>query len=136
MAYNFRPINRNQAYLIPPSLEDWLGEGHLVWFVLEAVEQMDLKEFYRHYREDGCGNTSYHPQLLVALLLYAYCHGETSSRQIERLCQTDIAYRAITAQQFPDHSTIARFRQKHHTALKGLFLEVLKLCAQAWAALV
>lgn len=131
MAYNFHPMDRNQKYLIPPSLEDWLGEGHLVWMVLEAVEQMDLVGFYRSYREDGCGNTAYHPRMMLALLLYGYCHGEPSSRQLERLCQTDIAYRAITVSQFPDPSTIARFRQKHRKALRGLFLEILKLCAQA-----
>lgn len=131
MAYNFHPIDRNQRYLIPPSLEDWLEEGHLAWFVLDAVEQMDLSGFYWGYRSDGCGNTSYHPQMMVALLLYGYCHGEPSSRQLERLCQTDIAYRAITANQFPDHSTIARFRKKHRKAMKHLFLEILKLCAQA-----
>jgi transposase len=131
MAYNFHPMDRKQKYLLPPSLEDWLGEGHLVWMVLEAVEQMDLAGFYRSYREDGCGNTAYHPRMMLALLLYGYCHGEPSSRQLERLCQTDIAYRAITVSQFPDHSTIARFRQKHRQALRSLFLEVLKLCAQA-----
>ncbi len=131
MAYNFHPMDRKQKYLLPPSLEDWLGEGHLVWMVLEAVEQMDLVGFYRSYREDGCGNTAYHPRMMLALLLYGYCHGEPSSRQLERFCQTDIAYRAITISQFPDHSTIARFRQKHRKALRSLFLEVLKLCAQA-----
>jgi len=131
MAYNFHPMDRQQMYLIPPSLEDWLEEGHLAWFVLDAVDAMDLDGFYRGYRPDGCGNTSYHPQMMVALLIYGYCHGEPSSRQLERLCQECVSYRVITANQFPDHSTIARFRRKHARALKGLFLEVLKLCAQS-----
>lgn len=131
MTYNFHPIDRQQMYLIPPSLEDWLEEDHLAWFVLDAVEAMDLDGFYRSYRPDGCGHTSYHPQMMVALLIYGYCHGEPSSRQLERLCQDSVSYRVITANQFPDHSTIARFRRKHARALKGLFLEVLKLCARS-----
>jgi len=130
MAYNFLPCDRNQAYLLPPSLEDWLAEGHLAWFVLDAVEQIDLQPFYKKYRTDGVGNSAFNPSMMVSLLLYAYCTGERSSRRIERFCQTDVAYRVITANQSPDHSTISRFRQDNESHLKSLFLELLRLCAE------
>jgi len=131
MAYNFLPCDRNQAYLLPPSLADWLPQGHLAWFVLDAVEQIDLQPFYEKYRTDGVGNSAFNPSLMVGLLLYAYCTGERSSRRIERFCQTDVAYKVITANQAPDHSTISRFRKDNEPYLKSLFLEVLRLCAGA-----
>lgn len=131
MAYNFLPCNRNQAYLLPPSLKDWLPEGHLAWFVLDAVEQIDLSEFYKKYRTDGVGNSAFHPSMMAALLIYSYCTGERSSRKIEKHCQTDVAYKVVTANQYPDHSTISRFRKDNQSQLKTLFLEILRLCAEA-----
>ena len=131
MAYNFLPCDRNQAYLLPPSLKDWLTEGHLAWFVLDAIEQIDLSEFYKKYRTDGVGNSAFHPSMMVAVLIYSYCTGERSSRQIEKHCQTDVAYKVITANQYPDHSTISRFRKDNQSHLKKLFLEILRLCAEA-----
>lgn len=131
MAYNFLPCDRNQAYLLPPSLTDWLPEDHLAWFVLDAVEQIDLSEFYKKYRTDGVGNSAFHPSMMVALLIYSYCTGERSSRKIEKHCQTDVAYKVVTANQYPDHSTISRFRKDNHSHLKKLFLEILRLCAEA-----
>ena len=130
MAYNFLPCDRKQAYLLPPSLADWLPQGHLAWFVLDAVEQIDLQLFYKKYRTDGIGNSAFNPSLMVSLLMYAYCTGERSSRRIERYCQTDVAYKVITANQSPDHSTISRFRKDNEANLKNLFLEVLRLCAE------
>jgi len=130
MAYNFQPCDRNQAYILPPSLADWLPQGHLAWFVLDAVEQIDLQPFYKKYRTDGIGNSAFNPSMMVGLLMYAYCTGERSSRRIERYCQTDVAYKVITANQSPDHSTISRFRKDNEANLKNLFLEVLRLCAE------
>jgi len=130
MAYNFLPCDRNQAYILPPSLADWLPQGHLAWFVLDAVEQIDLQPFYKKYRTDGIGNSAFNPSMMVSLLMYAYCTGERSSRRIERYCQTDVAYKVITANQSPDHSTISRFRKDNEANLKNLFLEVLRLCAE------
>ena len=130
MGYNFLPCDRNQPYLLPPSLADWLPEGHLAWFVLDAVEQIDLAPFYENYRTDGVGNSAFHPSMMVALLIYAYCKGERSSRQIEKYCQTDVAYKVITANESPDHSTISRFRKDNQSHLKSLFLEILRLCAE------
>lgn len=131
MAYNFLPCDRNQAYLLPPSLTDWLPPHHLAWFVLDAVEQMNLQPFYQKYRADGVGNSAFDPSMMVALLLYAYCTGERSSRRIERLCQTDVAYRVLAANQTPDHCTISRFRKDNESHLKALFLEALRLCVEA-----
>lgn len=131
MAYNFLPCDRNQAYLLPPSLTDWLPEDHLAWFVLDAVEQIDLSQFYKKYRTDGVGNSAFHPSMMVALLIYSYCSGERSSRKIEKHCQTDVAYKVVTANQYPDHSTISRFRKDNQSHLKKLFLEILRLCVEA-----
>ncbi|MHC4526074.1 MAG: transposase [Planctomycetota bacterium] len=125
------PCDRNQAYLLPPSLTDWLPEDHLAWFVLDAVEQIDLSPFYNKYRTDGVGNSAFQPSMMAALLIYSYCTGERSSRKIEKHCQTDVAYKVITANQSPDHSTISRFRKDNQSHLKKLFLEILRLCAEA-----
>ena len=131
MPYNFIECNREQMFLMPPSLTDWLKEGHLVWFILDAVAQIDLKGFYQKYRVDGWGHVAYEPGMMVALLLYAYSLGERSSRQIERLCETDIAFRVVAANQKPDYSTICRFRQENEPKLEELFVSVLRLCAEA-----
>lgn len=130
MAYNFIACNRDQAYLLPPSVREWLPEGDLVWLVLDAVAQFDLSPFYRGYREDGWGHPALEPAMMVSLLLYAYCVGERSSRRIEALCRRDLAFRAITANLAPDHTTIARFRAEHEEDLGGLFTQVLRLCAE------
>ena len=131
MAFNFLPCDRDQSYLLPPSLEDWLPEDHLAWFLLDAVGQMDLHPFYARHREDGWGAPAFEPSMMVTLLLYAYCIGERSSRRIERRCLEDIAFRVITANSAPDHSTIARFRRDNEQALAACFTQVLALCAAA-----
>ena len=131
MGYNFRGGHRVQPWLMPPSIEDWLPAGHLAWFVIDAVDSMDLAPFYAKYRTNGQGNAAWHPKMMVALLLYAYCHGERSSRRIEKLCETDVAYRVITGNEKPDHCSISRFRKDHAAAMKSLFIEILQLCAEA-----
>jgi transposase len=136
MAYNFVSPERDQLYLLPPSLTDWLPEDHLAWFVLDCVDEMDLQAFYADYREDGWGGAAHHPKTMVALLVYAYCLGVRSSRQIERACHVDVAFRVICAGLFPDHTTIARFRQRHEDALKSIFTASLRLCAKAGMATV
>ena len=136
MAQNFLLPERDQLYLLPPSLTDWLPEDHLSFFVLDAVEEMDLSEFSADYREDGRGGAAHHPTTMVALLLYAYCLGVRSSREIERACHVDVAFRVICAGLFPDHSTIARFRQRHEQELKHLFTASLRLCHRAGMASV
>ena len=131
MGQNFLAADREQAFLLPPDVRDWLPEGHFVWFVLDAVAQMDLGAFYAAYRQDGHGRAAFEPSMVVALLLYAYARGIRSSRAIERACEEDVAFRVVAAHQVPDHTTIARFRQRHQDALAGLFGEVLALCADA-----
>jgi transposase len=128
---NFLACDREQAFLMPPDPRDWLPEGHLAWFVLASVEEMDLEAFYGSYRRDGWGRAAFEPSMMVALLMYAYAQGERSSRGIERRCVEDVAYRVIAAQQTPDHATIARFRVRHEAALAGLFSEVLGLCRES-----
>lgn len=131
MAQNFIAVDRDQVFLMPPSLREWLPEGHLAWYVLDAVAEMDLSAFYGRYREDGWGRPAYEPAMMVALLLYSYARGERSSRGIERRCVEDVAYRVIAANLVPDHVTINRFRLEHQDALAELFGDVLKLCARA-----
>src|SRR3954449_6213781 len=131
MPANFIACDRDQELLLPPSLREWLPEGHLAWFVIDAVAQMDLDAFYAAYRADGHGRAAHDPAMMVALLLYVYAIGERSSRRVERRCLEDVATRVICANQTPDHTTIARFRQRHEAALAGLFGEVLALCAEA-----
>jgi transposase len=131
VAQNFLPCDRDQELLLPPSLREWLPEDHLVWFVLEAVGELDLDAFYVAYRSDGWGAAAHDPQMMVALLLYAYSIGVRSARGIERRCAEDVAFRVITANQAPDHATIARFRARHEQAISELFSGVLSLCARA-----
>ena len=121
---------------MPPDVREWLPESHLAWFVIEAVEEMDLEAFYGAYRHDGRSRPAYEPAMMVALLLYAYARGMRSSRVIERACVEDVAFRVIAAQQRPDHATIARFIERHEDAIAGLFGEVLALCAQSGLAKV
>jgi transposase len=126
---NFLECDRDQVLLLPPSLRDWLPDDHFAWFVIDAVERLDLRAFYGGYRLDGQGRAAHEPAMMVALLLYSYALGERSSRRIERRCVEDVATRVICANRAPDHTTIARFRQRHEAALAELFGEVLWLCA-------
>jgi transposase len=131
MAHNFVRGDRDQPFLLPPDLRDWLPDGHLAWFILDVADQLDLQPFYRAYRDDGHGHPAYDPKLLFGVLLYGYCLGVRSSRQLERRCHEDIAFRVLAANQVPDHVTIARFRVRHQQALAGFLVESLKLCAAA-----
>jgi transposase len=131
MGQRFISADRDQALLLPPSLAEWLPAGHLAWLVLDAVDELDLAAFYVAYRQDGHGRPAHDPALMVAVLLYAYCKGVRSSREIERRLVEDVAFRVIAANLVPDHSTISRFVERHETALAGLFEQVLELCGRA-----
>ena len=131
MPQNFIGCDREQELLLPPSLCEWLPEEHLAWFVLEAVEELDLSAFYASYRSDGRGRAAHDPGMMVALFIYSYAIGVRSARAIERRCREDVAFRVITANQLPDHATIARFRVRHEQAISELFGGVLELCARA-----
>jgi transposase len=131
MPQNFIECGREQGFLLPPDVRDWLPADHLAWFVIDAVAQMDLAAFYAAYRADGHGRAAYEPSMVVTLVLYANATGQRSSRAIERHCRQDVAYRVITGNLVPDHATIARFVVRHEQALAELFGEVLRLCGEA-----
>src|SRR6266516_2172127 len=131
MAQNFLSCDREQDFLLPPSVGEWLPAGNLAWWLLDVVEQLDLQAFYAGYRVDGSGRAAHNPAMMVALWLYAYCVGESSSRQVERRCVEDVAFRVIAANRVPDHTTISRFRQRHAQRLADLFVQVLAVCAKA-----
>jgi transposase len=131
VSQNFIECDRDQGFLLPPDVRDWLPAGHLAWFVIDTVGQLDLSAIYGDYRADGHGRPAHDPAMMVALLLYAYAVGERSSRRIERRCVEDVAFRVIAANQTPDHATIARFRARHDRRLAALFGGVLGLCRRA-----
>jgi transposase len=124
----FRPFEPDQVLLLPPSLDEWLPQGHLARFVAELVDEvLDLSAVYADYAKDRGGYPPYDPRLMVRLLVYGYCVGVRSSRAIERKCIDDVAFRFLAAGQFPDFRSIARFRRRHLDALAGLFVQSLRL---------
>jgi transposase len=131
MGQSFIACDREQSFLMPPDVREWLPARHLAWFVIDAVAEMDLSAFYAAYRADGHGRAAYEPSLMVALVLYAFATRVRSSRAIERHCRQDVAYRVITGNLVPDHATIARFICRHERALADLFGDVLGLCDRA-----
>ena len=131
MEKTFKSCDRKQMLLLPPSLLDWLPEGHLAHFILDVVEQLDLSKIYVSYKGDGRGQPPYEPGMMTALLFYAYCTGVPSSRQIEKRTHEDIAFRVIAANRHPDHDSICEFRKRHLKALAGLFVQILRLCQEA-----
>jgi transposase len=128
--YNFLACDCDQAFLLPPDLREWLPADHLAWFVLDVVDQLDLGPFLAAYRADGHGRAAYGPGMLLGVLLYGYCTGVRSSRQIERRCHEDIAFRVLAGNSTPDHVTIAA-SGRHEQALAGLLVASLRLCAAA-----
>ena len=132
MGQSFLPDTVNQSLLFPPSLHDWLPEGHLARFVVDVVSALDLDAIYASYREkDGRGQSAYAPEMMVRLLLYGYATGVYSSRKIETRTYEDVAFRYLAGDQHPDHATLAEFRKRHLAALAGLFTQALLLCAKA-----
>jgi transposase len=131
VGFNFFAGAVDQGFLLPPDMREWLDPGDLAFFVMDAVDQFDLSGFEAGYRLDGRGGAAYAPKVMVRLLLFAYCEGVRSSRQIERRCARDVAYRVLAGNRVPDHATIARFRSIHREALRKVFVQVLRLCAAA-----
>jgi transposase len=131
VASAYRLVDREQPFLLPPSLREWLAADHLVWFLISAVAELDTSGFHRRRVQAGVGRPAYDPDMLLTLLIYAYAHGVRSSRRIEQLCATDVAFRVICVQDRPDHTTIARFRADHEADVEVLFTEVLVVCARA-----
>jgi transposase len=131
MAKGFRAVRRDEPLLLPPDLHDWLPADHQVWFVLDAVARLDTSVFAARARLGSVGRAAYDPDMLLALLIWAYAGGVTSSRQIERRCREDVAFMVISGLCRPDHATIARFRAAHDEAFVALFGQVLGLCGRA-----
>jgi transposase len=131
MAKQYRPVDRDQPFLFPPDMREWLPAGHPVHLVITAVEDhLDTSAFHARRKTGGAGTAGYDPDMLAAVLVWAYAHGITSSRRIEELCRTDVAFRLICAGNLPDHVTFARFRSDFPDAAAAFFTEVLILCAR------
>jgi transposase len=122
---NFRPINRDTGFLLPPSVDEWLPQRHLARFVVEVIDGLDLSELVKDYR--GSGSASYHPALLLGLLMYGYATKVFSSRALERATYDSVAFRFIAGNEHPDHDTIAAFRKRFIGQIEPLFIEVLKV---------
>jgi len=128
----FRPWQPEQTTLLPPSPREWLSEDHQVYFLLDLVDELDLSEILIPAQaKDLRGEKGFDPRMMTMLLLYAYCVGVVSSRKIERACYEDLAFRVLTGNQQPDHSRISDFRRRNLDALKGLFIQILRLCQKA-----
>lgn len=127
----FKEYNPDQILLMSPELRQWLPSDHLVYYVSDLIDQLDLKEIYIKYSSGKRGQPAYHPQMLLKLLVYGYCVGIASSRRIEKKTYEDVAFRILACSQHPDHDTIAQFRQLHLPALKQFFNQILALCRES-----
>jgi transposase len=130
MAKGYRPVVRDQQFLVPPDMREWLPADHSVWALIGIVEGLDTSAFHQRRRTGGVGRAGYHPDMLVTLLIWAWSQGVRSSRRIERACADVVSYRVICAGDAPDHVTIARFRADNHGACEQLFGQVLMLAAR------
>jgi transposase len=125
---NFRQVDRQTGFLLPPSVDEWLPQRHLARFVVEVIDGLDLRELIGSYR--GSGSASYHPAMLLGLLVYGYATGVFSSRKLERATYDSVAFRFIAANDHPDHDTIATFRRRFLPEIEGLFVKVLLLARE------
>ncbi len=124
----FHSVDRQTGYLLPPSVDEWLPEGHLARFIVEVVDGLDLGALEKAYA--GRGSAAYHPSVLLALLVYGYANGVFSSRKIERATYDSVAFRFIAADSPPDHDTLATFRRRFHDELSDLFVQVLEMAQE------
>lgn len=131
MSKTYQPFEPDQMFLMPPSVQDWLPKDHLVFFVRDVLEQVDLQPIQQTYEREERGYPPYHPKVMTGLLLYGYATGIRSSRILAKHCQEDVAFRVLVANNQPDFRTISDFRKRHVDALEHLFLEILRLCREA-----
>lgn len=129
MARGFVAGDRNQLFLLPPSVDKWVPKNHVVRFIWEIVKQMKLEAFYFSYKTEG--RPPYDPAMMLAVLIYSYCQGRRSSRKISKACEEELPYRWLTGNTVPDHCAIARFRSRHEKLMKSVFCEILSVCAEA-----
>src|SRR6195256_6099552 len=125
---NFRSIDRQTGFLLPPSVDEWLPEKHLARFIVEVIDELDLRAMSGSYR--GSGSASYHPRMLLGILVYGYATGVFSSRKLERATYDSVAFRFIAANDHPDHDTIAAFRRRFLKEIEALFVQVLQLARE------
>ena len=125
---NFRPIDRETGFLLPPSVDEWLPERHLARFVVEVIDGLDLRVMSGAYR--GSGSASYHPRMLLGIVVYGYATGVFSSRKLERATYDSVAFRFIAANDHPDHDTIAAFRRRFLKEIEALFVQILLLARE------
>jgi transposase len=130
MPTTFRPYSPDQALLLPPSVRDWLPEGHLSHFISDTIDALDLSGFYRPYQGDGRRNSPFDPRMMVKILTYAYATGTFSSRKIAKKLEEDVALRGLCAGNFPSHRTIAEFRERHLPEFRELFVQVVRIAAE------
>jgi len=133
MAKPYRPYCPEQMFLLPPTLQEWLPENHLAYFVSDVVDELDLSAIESYYEKDDRGQPPYHPRMMTKVLVYGYCVGVFSSRKIQKRLVEDVAFRLLAAGNQPDFRTISDFRKIHHQALEGLFQQVLRLALEAGA---
>ncbi|MDH4240312.1 MAG: transposase [Phycisphaerae bacterium] len=131
MGKTYRQWNPNQQYLLPLSVQDWLPENDLVYFILDTVNELDISAITQKYELEKRGFPPYHPRMMAALLLYSYCRGVFSSRKIMQACQERISFKVIVGDDIPDFRTISDFRKLHLKELQQLFVQVLRLCQEA-----
>ena len=131
MSKTYRPWNPNQQYLLPPSVQDWLPENNLVYFLLDTVNELDISAITQKYEQENRGFPPFHPRMMVALLLYSYCRGIFSSRKIMQACEERLTFRVIAGDDIPNWRTISDFRKLHIKELQQLFVQVLQLCQEA-----
>ncbi len=131
MSKTYRPWNPNQQYLLPPSVQDWLPENNLVYFLLDTVNELDISAITEKYEQTKRGFPPFHPRMMVALLLYSYCRGIFSSRKIMQACEERLTFRIIAGDDIPNWRTISDFRKLHIKELQQLFVQVLQLCQEA-----
>ena len=131
MSKKFRNWSPDQTWLLPPSPRDWLDEGHLVYFLLDVVGEMDLSPFFERYKNSVSGQPPFHPRMMVTLLLYSYCSGVFSSRKIQTRCGVDVAFRVLVGEDIPDFRTISDFRKDNLEHMQSLFVQTLQVCAEA-----
>ena len=125
----YRAWQPDQAWLLPPSPQDWLPEGHLVYFLMDAVRELDIEAITAHYERELRGFPPFHPRMMLTLLIFNYAMGTRSSRKIMVRCEQDVACRVIVGEDTPDFRAISEFRRRHVAAFETLFVEVLKLAS-------
>lgn len=127
----YKDYEQNQMLLLPPSLRDWLPEGHLAFFISDTVDQLDISAIQNEYEKELRGYPPYHPRMMLKILVYGYCVGVRSSRKIARRVEEDVAFRFLAGGNMPRFRSIAEFRQRHLRAFRSVFLQVLLMCKES-----